>query len=60
MVCGFEVEEGKLVPMEVTIGLLKAAMQAAPVKSFLIDGFPRALDQAGGLLRTNTPPTLNR
>jgi len=31
--------------MEVTIGLLKSAMQKAPVKSFLIDGFPRALDQ---------------
>jgi len=30
------VEEGKLVPMEVTIGLLKAAMEAAAMKSFLV------------------------
>ena len=43
--CANLMKEGKLVPMEVTIGLLKAAMEKATVKNFLIDGFPRALDQ---------------
>ena len=44
--CANLMKEGKLVPMEVTIGLLRAAMEKATVKNFLIDGFPRALDQA--------------
>ena len=44
--CAQLMKEGKLVPMEVTIGLLKAAMEKAETKNFLIDGFPRALDQA--------------
>jgi adenylate kinase family enzyme len=39
-------KEGKLVPVEVTIGLLKDAMLASEASVFLIDGFPRALDQA--------------
>ena len=39
-------KEGKLVPMETTIGLLKDAMIASGGSTFLIDGFPRALDQA--------------
>ena len=39
-------KEGKLVPMEVTIRLLKDAMIASGAKTFLIDGFPRAWDQA--------------
>lgn len=39
-------KEGKLVPMDVTIGLLKDAMIKCGGKTFLIDGFPRALDQA--------------
>ena len=34
-------KEGKLVPMEVTIQLLKDAMIASGGKTFLIDGFPR-------------------
>lgn len=37
--------EGKLVPMDVTIALLRAAMVASGGSTFLIDGFPRALDQ---------------
>jgi adenylate kinase len=45
VMCANLMKEGKLVPMEVTIGLLKAAMEKATVKNFLIDGFPRALDQ---------------
>ena len=39
-------KEGKLVPMETTLGLLKDAMIASGGSAFLIDGFPRALDQA--------------
>ena len=39
------IKEGKIVPAEITIGLLKAAMQKNPEKTFLIDGFPRKLDQ---------------
>lgn len=44
MINGF-INEGKLVPGEVTINLLKAAMQCEPPGStFLIDGFPRSMD----------------
>ncbi|KNE64646.1 hypothetical protein AMAG_10003 [Allomyces macrogynus ATCC 38327] len=38
--------EGQLVPMAVTIDLLRSAMSASPNSAgFLIDGFPRELDQ---------------
>jgi UMP-CMP kinase len=52
------IREGNIVPMEVTIKLLEIAMKAAMDKSrsedrwgnghgrFLIDGFPRKMDQA--------------
>lgn len=48
------IKEGKIVPMEVTIALLENAMKATIEESsdkkassrFLIDGFPRKLDQA--------------
>ncbi|KAI5862086.1 uridylate kinase [Durotheca rogersii] len=48
------IRDGRIVPMEVTIALLEAAMRevleaaaaAAPRGIFLIDGFPRKLDQA--------------
>ncbi|KAJ3325772.1 hypothetical protein HDU76_013132 [Blyttiomyces sp. JEL0837] len=40
-------KEGKIVPMEVTLGLLREAMErAGDANGFLIDGFPRQLDQA--------------
>ena len=39
------IKEGKIVPAEVTIGLLKTAMEQNPGATFLIDGFPRAMDQ---------------
>ena len=39
-------KEGKLVPSRVTIGLLKKAIATSDGTKFLIDGFPRALDQA--------------
>ena len=44
--CEAIMKEGKLVPMEVIIGLLRAAMVKSGAKEFLIDGFPRAMDQA--------------
>jgi len=44
------IKEGKIVPSEVTIGLLRSAMQERKDKDgknrFLIDGFPRQMDQA--------------
>ncbi|KAK9718042.1 bifunctional uridylate/adenylate kinase [Basidiobolus ranarum] len=40
------IKEGKIVPHEVTIALLRKAMQASGAKRFLVDGFPRAMDQA--------------
>ncbi|KAH6587633.1 hypothetical protein BASA50_011237 [Batrachochytrium salamandrivorans] len=40
-------KEGKIVPMDITLRLLREAMEAAPeAQGFLIDGFPRQLDQA--------------
>ena len=36
--CHALMTEGKLVPMDITIALMKAAMEAAPTKRFLIDG----------------------
>ena len=52
------IKEGKIVPMEITIKLLENAMRAAMAEDrpgegwqdgkarFLIDGFPRKMDQA--------------
>ena len=40
------IKEGKIVPAEITITLLRRAMEATPEATFLIDGFPRKLDQA--------------
>jgi adenylate kinase len=39
-------KEGKLVPLETTVGLLRDAMVTSGGKIFLVDGFPRAADQA--------------
>lgn len=39
-------ENGQLVPIEITMELLKLAMTEAAHKFFLIDGFPRSVDQA--------------
>jgi UMP-CMP kinase family protein len=49
--------EGKLVPMDVTIGLLRDAMVATGGTRFLIDGFPRAMDQAEAFESTIQPCT---
>ncbi len=41
-------KEGKIVPSAITVELLKKAILAnTHVKCFLIDGFPRNLEQAG-------------
>ncbi|KAJ3096339.1 hypothetical protein HDU97_006012 [Phlyctochytrium planicorne] len=49
-------KEGKIVPMEVTISLLREAMEKEPSASgFLIDGFPRQLDQAKAFEATIAP-----
>ncbi|CAG8454661.1 4322_t:CDS:2 [Ambispora leptoticha] len=37
---------GEIVPMEITIALLEQAMRESGGKRFLIDGFPRKMDQA--------------
>eukprot|EP00951_Prasinocladus_malaysianus_P036500 scaffold385022_cov42-Prasinocladus_malaysianus.AAC.1 len=34
-------QEGKIVPSEVTVGLLQDAMKSSDKNKFLIDGFPR-------------------
>ncbi len=44
------IEQGKLVPDAVVIGMISAALEANPgVKGFLFDGFPRTVAQAEAL-----------
>lgn len=38
------IREGKIVPAEVTVGLLRKAMELSGKSRFLIDGFPRNVD----------------
>jgi UMP-CMP kinase len=40
------IKDGKIVPMEITISLLEKAMVQSGSLRFLIDGFPRKMDQA--------------
>ncbi|KNC98319.1 UMP-CMP kinase [Spizellomyces punctatus DAOM BR117] len=40
------IKEGQIVPMEITIALLHKAMKEAHSSRFLVDGFPRKMDQA--------------
>lgn len=42
------ITEGKIVPVEITAKLLKEAMEASDKPNFLIDGFPRNLDNLEG------------
>jgi len=54
------IKEGTIVPMEVTVQLLENAMKASMEGDnkkglFLIDGFPRKLDQAHAFERTVVP-----
>ena len=51
-------KEGKLVPTEVTVRLLREAMQKSSNEKFLIDGFPRAIDQAETFEKNVKPPEL--
>ncbi|KAI0557927.1 Nucleoside diphosphate kinase [Gracilaria domingensis] len=44
---GDMIKEGKIVPGDITIGLLKAAIDGSNAPGVLIDGFPRQLGQAG-------------
>lgn len=44
---GEMIKEGRIVPGEITIALLKAAIDGSSAPGILIDGFPRQLDQAG-------------
>ncbi|KAI8816703.1 adenylate kinase-domain-containing protein [Fimicolochytrium jonesii] len=40
------IKEGQIVPMEITIALLHKAMKESGASRFLVDGFPRKMDQA--------------
>lgn len=40
------IKEGEIVPSEITVNLLKTAIKTTTAPVILIDGFPRALDQA--------------
>jgi UMP-CMP kinase len=42
------IKNGKIVPVEVTLGLIKKAMIESGAELFLIDGFPRNFDQLDG------------
>lgn len=42
------IKEGKIVPVEITVQLILAAMDKTPGKKFLIDGFPRNEDNKTG------------
>jgi len=42
------IKEGKIVPVEITVELIKKAMQVSGGRKFLIDGFPRSLDNLEG------------
>lgn len=44
-------QEGKIVPSEVTVNLLKKAMEESGKDKFLIDGFPRNLENRDTFLR---------
>jgi UMP-CMP kinase len=53
------IQEGEIVPMEITVGLLQNAMQENIRKDrrkFLIDGFPRKMDQATAFESNVTDP----
>ncbi|KNE59645.1 UMP-CMP kinase [Allomyces macrogynus ATCC 38327] len=46
------IKEGQIVPMEITIKLLETAMLESGKSRFLIDGFPRKMDQADAFEET--------
>lgn len=40
------IKAGEIVPQEITLALLEQAMRESKASKFLIDGFPRKMDQA--------------
>ena len=50
--CANLMKEGKLVPVAVTLGLLRKSIEASTASAILIDGFPRALEQAASFEST--------
>lgn len=42
------IKDGKIVPVEITLNLIKMAMTKSTGNKFLIDGFPRSLDNLEG------------
>jgi adenylate kinase family enzyme len=51
------IERGQLVPVDVTLALLRQAMRSSRGVKFLVDGFPRAMDQAAAFEAAVTTPT---
>ena len=50
--CANLMKEGKLVPVAVTLRLLRKSIEASTASAILIDGFPRALEQAASFEST--------
>lgn len=48
------IREGKIVPVEITLSLLRRAMEKSGKRDFLIDGFPRNLDNIQGWFNNMT------
>ena len=46
------IKNGQIVPSEVTVGLLKQAMDKSKQKKFLIDGFPRNFENNDAFEKT--------
>merc|ERR1711865_834455 len=46
------IADGKIVPVEITVGLMKKKMDKSPKQKFLIDGFPRSVDNKEGWEKT--------
>jgi UMP-CMP kinase len=42
------IKEGKIVPVEITVDLIRQAMEASECSRFLVDGFPRNEDNVNG------------
>ena len=42
------IKDGKIVPVEVTVSLLSKAIFSSPSWNFLVDGFPRNMDNFNG------------
>jgi UMP-CMP kinase len=51
------IAEGKIVPAEVTINLLKQAMTRSHRRRFLIDGFPRNLENYNAWKQVRAEPS---